>query len=80
MTQKNSVIMFLTGLVTFLGSLAEFFSVHKTWHEMASPIEVAHILFMTVTFLMTLLGALSYQIPRDPNDYTHNDRESDRPK
>jgi uncharacterized membrane protein YgdD (TMEM256/DUF423 family) len=75
MTQRSALIMFLTGTITFLGSLAEFFTSHETWVSMTTPQDIAHVLFMIVTFLMTISGALSYQLPRDSTKYTDGNDE-----
>jgi hypothetical protein len=75
MTQRSALIMFLTGTITFLGSLAEFFTGHDTWASMSGPQDIAHVLFMIVTFLMTISGALSYQLPRDSSKYTNSNDE-----
>ena len=68
MNQKLALVMFFGGLGTFLTSLSEFFSSHQTWASMSAPAEMAHIVFMTATFCMTIAGALGVKLPRDKNE------------
>lgn len=77
MSQKTSIIIFLSGLVTFLSSLAEFFATHDSWQSLGTPNEVAHIIVMVVTFLTAVVGALSIQMPRDTSR-NYKDRVSDK--
>ena len=77
MSQRASIIIFLTGLVAFLTSLAAFFGTHDSWASLGKPSEVGHILVMIATLLTALIGALNIQMPRDSSkDY--KDRVSDK--
>lgn len=67
MNQKLALSMFFGGLGTFLTSLAEFFSSHQTWHDMSSPVEIAHVMILTGTFCITIAGALGTKLPRNKN-------------
>ena len=77
MNQKISLVLFITGLAGYLGSLSEYFSLHDSWKSMTTPHEVASLLSMIVTFLMTIAGALGTQLPRDTSK-NFRDRVSDK--
>lgn len=65
--QKLAWSTFAGGLSTFLMSLAEFLANHNTWNEMTAPKEVAHILVMSASLIMTVIGALAANLPREKN-------------
>lgn len=73
MNQKLSLSLFFSGLATFLMSLGEFFAQHNSWHDMSTPSEIGHIMIITASFVITIVGALGTQLPRDKNT-----RASDR--
>lgn len=67
MNQKLSISLFCTGLTTFITSLYELLSKHNSWSEMSTPGEVGHIMLITGSFIVAILGALGTQMPRDKN-------------
>lgn len=67
MNQKLAWSTFAGGLSTFLMSLGEFLSSHNSWAEMGTPKEVAHIVVMSASLIITIVGALGANLPRDKN-------------
>lgn len=65
MNQKLSISMLFGGLGTFFTTLGEFLSQHQSWHELSGPHEVGSIIIITGSFVVTIVGALGTQMPRD---------------
>lgn len=75
MNQKLALSLFFGGLATFLSSLGELLSMHKSWTELSAPNEIGHITLITASFCMVIAGALGVQLPREGRK---TDRVSDQ--
>lgn len=67
MNQKLAWGTFAGGLSTFMMSLAELLANHNTWSEMGAPKEIAHVMVMSASLIITLVGALGANLPRTPD-------------
>ncbi len=74
MNQKLSLSLFFSGLATFLSSIGEVLSHYQSWNQMTTPNEIGHIIIITASFIMTVVGALGTQLPRS----NKNERVTDQ--
>jgi pimeloyl-ACP methyl ester carboxylesterase len=74
MHQTISWSAFSTGLVVFAGLASEMITEHTQWTDFATPLGVAHLLILGMSFGAMVGGALAVQLPRSGS---HGDRVND---
>jgi hypothetical protein len=66
MNQTLSKALLLSGGTWFLYQLAEFLAKHSSWADFSTPAGIGEIVQLAAGAIVTVLGALGVELPRNP--------------